>query len=211
MRARIAIAAAAFVLVAACLAPPLSARDGKAYGPAYGPYHAGQLLVATPKLADPNFSHTVIYLLSHNADGAFGLVINRLYGSGPLAALLEGFGVEADGVSGNIRIHYGGPVQPGGGFVLHTSDYEGPGTMRAAVDSSIALTSRLEVLKAIAEGSGPRRSLFALGYSGWGKGQLEGEVARGDWITAPADPDLVFDDDLDAIWERAYERAGLPM
>ena len=93
--------------------------------------------------------------------------------------------------------------------MLHTADFHGPGTR--VVNTTIAMTTEMSVFKAIVEGHGPRHSLFALGYSGWGPGQLEGEIARGDWLSAPADENLIFDDDLKTKWERASGRAGLKL
>ncbi len=173
------------------------------------PYLAGQLLVASPKIGDPRFDHTVIYMVSHDKKGALGLVVNKSYGSGSMEKFLKGFNIEASDIEGEIRLHYGGPVETGAGFVLHTADYEGPGTR--VVNSKMALTTEMSVLKAIAEGHGPRHSLFAFGYSGWGPGQLEGEIARGDWFSAPADEKLIFGEDLEAIWDRASGSAGLKL
>jgi putative transcriptional regulator len=174
-----------------------------------GGFLSGQLLVATPRMGDPRFARTVIYMVDHDAEGAMGLVINRSYGEGPWNALLEGFGVEHEDVSGTVRLHYGGPVDAGRGFVLHTADYAGASTR--VVDAGVAFSTGLDVLKAVAEGKGPRRSLFVLGYAGWGPGQLEGEMARDDWLTAPAEETLIFGDDPDATWEKALDRAGLAL
>ena len=172
-------------------------------------YLSGQLLVATPRMGDPRFARTVIYVVDHNAEGAMGLVINRSFGEGPWNALLEGFGVEHENVSGSVRLYYGGPVDSSRGFVLHTADYTGASTR--VLDAGVALSTGLDVLRAVAEGKGPRRSLFVLGYAGWGPGQLEGEMARDDWLTAPAEETLIFGDDPDAVWEKALDRAGLTL
>ena len=172
-------------------------------------YLAGQLLVASPRMGDPRFARTVIYMVSHDKDGALGLVVNKAYGSGPMEKFLKGFNIDPGQIKGDIRLHYGGPVEPAAGLVLHTADYRGPGTR--VVNATMALTTGMGVLKAIAEGHGPRHSLFALGYSGWGPGQLEGEIARGDWFSAPADEDLIFDDDLKTKWDRASGKAGLKL
>ncbi len=193
-----------FSAMAAFLLPVMAAAAGEA-----GPYLAGRLLVATPKLDDPRFQKTVIYMMRHNADGALGLVVNRSLGSGPLDKFLEGFGIDTEGAEGSIRIHYGGPVSPGTAFVLHSPDYHGPGTTQ--VPDGLSMTTQLDVLKTIAEGKGPRQSLFVLGYSGWGAGQLEGELARDDWLTAPADDSLVFSDDLDGVWDKAMAKAGIAL
>ena len=170
---------------------------------------SGQLLVASSKIGDPRFAGTVIYMVDHDASGAFGLVINRAIGSGPLNTLLKGFGIGGDEIAGTIRLHYGGPVEPSRGFVLHSSDYKSDATTE--VDNEVSITTELDILKAIGKGNGPRHSLFALGYAGWSAGQLERELMRQDWLTAPADSKLIFDADLDSKWDRASAHAGLPL
>lgn len=169
----------------------------------------GQLLVATSKMPDPRFAHAVIYLVSHDRDGAMGLVINRSYGKGPLRSLLEGFGVEKAKPDETITLHYGGPVEQIRGFVLHSADYAGPSTRR--VSGNVALSTGFDILKALATGGGPRQKMFLLGYAGWGPGQLEGEIARDDWLTAPADERLIFSDDTDEVWREALKHAGTPL
>jgi putative transcriptional regulator len=164
----------------------------------------GQLLVATEGLRDPRFARTVVYIVRHDADGAFGLVVNRPGPEMPLAPLLRQFGLDDRGVTGGIRAHYGGPVEPGRGFVLHTAEYATAGTERLAGD--VALTSEPAVLADIARGAGPRRYRFAQGYAGWRGGQLEDEIDAGAWITASVDADIVFDDDYATKWDRATAR-----
>jgi len=164
----------------------------------------GQLLVATPRMPDPRFVRTVIYMVRHDATGAMGLVLNRPIGDAPLARLMERLGLESKGVSGNIRVHYGGPVEGARGFVLHTAEYVRKGTV--VVDNAVALTSQPAILLDIATGTGPRRALFALGYAGWAPGQLEAEIEAGAWVTVPADEALVFDDDYEGKWQRAIAR-----
>jgi putative transcriptional regulator len=167
---------------------------------------AGQLLVAAPNLGDPRFRGTVIYLISHDADGAMGLVVNRAFGSGPLQELLQSLGVGSVGADREVRLHYGGPVEPERGVVLHTADYAGASTH--AVADGLAVSFGRDILEALAIGRGPRRSLVLFGYAGWGPGQLESEMARDDWLSVPADGGLIFADDLDRIWQRAFDRAG---
>ena len=145
----------------------------------------GRLLVASPKMGDPRFVETVIYMVRHDATGAMGLVVNRPIGVGPVSKLLEEFGEEAGGAEVEIRLHYGGPVEGRMGFVLHSADYVGEGTI--VVDGEVALSASLDVLKAIAAGKGPERRLFAIGYAGWGAGQLESELAAQAWYVVPAD------------------------
>ena len=170
---------------------------------------AGQLLVATNELRDPRFVRTVVFMVRHDAGGAMGLVVNRPVGEVPLADLLNRLGIEGRGVGGEIRLHYGGPVEPNMGFVLHTTDYTTEGTQ--VLQGGIALTSQTEVLRAIGAGTGPRRSLFTLGYAGWAPGQLEAEIAAGAWITVPADAGLVFDGRSDKKWERAMARRTIEL
>lgn len=170
----------------------------------------GQFLVATPSMADPRFAHTVIFIVSHDDKGAMGLVINRAYGEGSLSKLLTGFGVTDQRDTNRIvRLYYGGPVEPERGFVLHSPDYRGPSTQQ--VDSKISLSTGKDVLEAIAEGKGPSKVMFIIGYAGWGAGQLEREMARDDWLTAPVDAHLIFSDDPDATWSEVYQAAGLTL
>lgn len=164
----------------------------------------GQLLVATPAMPDPRFARTVILLVRHDRLGAFGIIVNRPIGESPFATILEQLGLEPQGASGNIRVHYGGPVEPRRGFVLHTRDWSGRDTVD--IDGRVGMTASPDVFRAIASGQGPRRTLFALGYAGWAPGQLESEIARGSWVTAAADEALLFDEDYATKWQRATER-----
>jgi putative transcriptional regulator len=162
---------------------------------------AGQLLVATPAMADPRFSRTVVYMVRHDATGALGLIVNRPFQEVPIADLLRRLGLEHEGVGGSMRMHYGGPVGPGSVFVLHTADWRGEGTQ--VIADGISLTGTPGILRAIGSGAGPRRALLVLSYSGWAPGQLEREVQAGAWVAVPADPAVVFDDDYDTKWTRA--------
>ncbi len=170
---------------------------------------AGRLLVARTELQDPRFIRTVVYIVRHDAGGAMGLVLNRPIGEAALSELLEGAGVEGTGVNGEIRVHFGGPVDPGRGFVLHTADYRIEGTQ--VVKDGIAVTARLEILRAIGTGTGPRKSLFALGYAGWASGQLEAEIKAGSWEIVLADEGLVFDEAAEKKWERAMARRTIQL
>lgn len=164
----------------------------------------GQLLVATPDMPDPRFARTVLYMLRHDATGAMGLVLNRPIGEVSLARLLEQLGMDSQGAQGTMRVHYGGPVEGLQGFVLHTSDYAGKGTR--IVNDAVALTSQSEILRDITTGRGPRRFLLAFGYAGWAPRQLEAEMEAGHWVTVRADEALVFDDDSQGKWDRAWAR-----
>ena len=177
--------------------------------PAESPSLAGQLLIASPEMGDPRFRHTVILMVRHDSKGAFGIVINRPVEERSLASLLESIGESGKGVEGSVRVFAGGPVGVENGFILHTSDYHRPGTVD--IDSHLAMTSSPAVLKDIAAHRGPAKSLIAFGYAGWGPGQLEGELARHDWATAPEDPKLVFDDDRDRLWDDAMARRTIDL
>lgn len=202
---RVAIAVVA-VLV---LSGALGERDeGRNYAPR-GRYLTGQLLVATDTMSDPRFAGTVIYMIKHDSHGALGLIVNRLLGVGPVAELLGGLGVDAAEVDGDIRVHYGGPVQLEFGFVLHSTDYVGETTQ--IVNDEVAFTTSVDILRDMAGGEGPKESLFALGYAGWAPGQLESEIAANAWFSVPSDHDLIFDDDLESKWQRAREKRGLDL
>ena len=181
----------------------VGATTGKAVAPQPASL-AGQLLVARTELRDPRFIRTVVYLVQHDAGGAMGLILNRPIGEASLSELLEQARVEGTGVNGKILVHFGGPVEPGRGLVLHTADYKIEGTQ--VVKDGIAVTARPEILRAMGTGTGPRKSLFALGYAGWTSGQLETEIKAGSWEIVPADKTLVFDENAETKWERAMAR-----
>jgi putative transcriptional regulator len=165
---------------------------------------AGQLLIAAPTIGDPRFAHTVILMVRHDQEGAFGIVINRPVGERSIAALLEATGHDDADVAGIVRVFAGGPVQPELGFVVHSAEYRRAETVD--VDGRVAMTASRQVLLDIGHSQGPEKSIFALGYAGWGPGQLEGELARHSWFTTPEEPKLVFDDDRDNLWEDAMAR-----
>jgi putative transcriptional regulator len=165
---------------------------------------AGQLLIATALLNGPPFEHAVILVAQHNKNGALGIVINQPLGQRPISSLLQAFGADASGVSGNVRLFVGGPVDPEIGFVLHSADYHGDNTID--IDGKVALSSGPQILRDIALGKGPRQSLVAFGYAGWSPLQLDDELREGAWDTVPEDPKLVFDDDRAKVWSDAMVR-----
>ncbi len=169
----------------------------------------GQLLVAARSMPDGRFARTVIYMVRHDEQGAMGVVVNRPIGDVPMATVLDGLGLKSGEAEGSIRVHYGGPVEGAAGFVLHSPDYLEPDSL--AVDGGYALTTSVEVMRAIAEGAGPEQSLLLFGYSGWGPGQLESEMQRDDWVVVPADEALVFGADDEAKWERAIDLRGVDL
>ncbi len=161
----------------------------------------GQLLIAMPAMQDPRFAQSVIYVCAHTADGAMGLVINRPLARPSFDELLRQLEIAPVPPARRIRLWAGGPVDGGRGFVLHTADWTGEGSLR--VNEALALTASLDVLKAIAEGGGPREGLLALGYAGWGPGQLDTEMQQNAWLSVPADEALVFASEHDSKWRRA--------
>ncbi len=167
----------------------------------------GQLLVAMPGMQDPRFAKTVIYMCAHNAEGAMGLVVNRIIESITFPDLLKQLGIEPVNIGDKINVHFGGPVETGRGFVLHSPDYRQDGTLIVA--GTVALTATIDILRAIAAGGGPKRHLLALGYSGWGPGQLDGEIRANGWLTVPADDDLVFGPDQEVKWNQAMAKIGI--
>jgi putative transcriptional regulator len=167
-------------------------------------WFAGQILIAMPAMSDPRFAQSVIYMCAHNAQGAMGIVVNRPLDTPHFAGLLSQLKVEPAPPLRQIRLCSGGPVESARGFVLHTTDWTGEGSLR--VDDSFALTASLDVLAAIAGGAGPAQAVLALGYAGWGPGQLDAEVQANAWLTAPADTALVFDADDATRWRRALAK-----
>lgn len=172
-------------------------------------YLDGQLLIAMPGMQDPRFIRTVIYLCAHSNEGAMGLVINRLVGSLTFESLAEQLDIETglDCASNFPAIHFGGPVETGRGFILHSPEFTSEDTV--AVDDNVSLTATVEILEKIAVGQGPDQRLLALGYAGWGPGQLDAEIQENAWLHVDADADLLFDDGLDDKWDRALAKIGI--
>ena len=192
----------AILLLAALLLP--AALSDRAAPPPEGGSLAGQLLIASPDMGDPRFTHAVILMVRHDKDGAFGIVINHPVADRSLASLMAAIGDKDKDVRGDVRIYAGGPVETQVGFVVHSSEYRRVETVD--IDGRIAVTSSPEVLRDIGHQRGPQKSLIAFGYAGWGPGQLEGEMAQHAWFTAPADPKLIFDNPPDQIWDDAMSR-----
>jgi putative transcriptional regulator len=165
---------------------------------------AGRFLVASETMTDPRFERAVVYMLRHDRTGALGLVVNRPLGTVPMARVLESLGRDREGAHGDIRLHHGGPVEPGRGFVLHSPDWRGADSRE--VQEGVLVTSDPAIFDALARGGGPQRSLFAVGYAGWAPGQLERELTGGFWIVVDADAALLFDDDAETKWQRATAR-----
>ncbi len=178
-------------------------------------YLEGQLLIAMPLMTDRRFARSVIYMCAHSEEGAMGLIINQRASHISFPDLLERLGITTasgeEGISNELlgmSVHVGGPVETGRGFVLHTADYySSDSTLK--IDAGVSLTATIDILKAIAGGKGPDRSMLALGYAGWSPGQLESEIHANGWLNCPADADLVFDDDVESKYRRALAKIGI--
>lgn len=167
----------------------------------------GKLLIAMPGMGDPRFEKSVIFMCAHSEDGALGLIVNKPASDLQFSTLLERLGLDGD-PKREIRVHFGGPVENGRGFVLHSSDYRS-NTSTLHVNDTFGMTATLDVLEDIANGEGPASALLALGYSGWGPGQLEAEILRNGWLTCDARPEIVFDADDDGKWRAALGVLGI--
>ncbi len=172
-------------------------------------YLTGQLLIATPALADGCFDRAVVYLCEHSATGAMGVIINHPIANISLGEILKALSMPTPGDIGNLPVYFGGPVDSHRGFVLHTSDQ----VLEDSVVGSdgITLTANIGMLKGIAEGHGPMKGFLVLGYAGWAAGQLEAELESGSWITAPATRKLVFDSENDTKWNLSALSLGVDL
>ncbi len=151
----------------------------------------GKLLIAMPGMRDPLFARAVVFLCAHSADGAMGLIVNKPAPELKFSDLLRQLKMPMGAAISDIRMHFGGPVAHGQGFVLHSADYGVEGAS-LAVNPAFAMTATTDILRDMARGTGPAQALLALGYAGWKAGQLEGEIQANGWLVAPADPELVF-------------------
>ena len=164
----------------------------------------GRLLVATPKMADPTFGQSVIYVVAHDDNGSLGVIVNEPVKDLSYGELFDLMRQPRRDLAGKLTVHFGGPVEPRIGFVLHSKDFMLAQHELAAGD--LAVTTDADMLTAIAEGRGPAKYTVILGYAGWGPGQLEMEMEQGDWLVVPSDPDLIFAPDPQQIWQRALAK-----
>jgi putative transcriptional regulator len=176
-----------------------------------GPYFEGDLLVAMPSIGDPRFDRTVIYLCSHSPKGAMGLIVNKPMTDLTFRGLLDQLNLDeatdqAD--DDDLPLYRGGPVEPGRGFVLHSDDYKQTDSTVSVTDK-IALTATIDILKDMAGGKGPSRSLVALGYAGWRPGQLDQELTANGWLTVKATSDILFDTPDARKWPKALASIGI--
>jgi putative transcriptional regulator len=189
-------------------------RRGTPHRPQRG-YLDGQMLIAMPSMRDERFARTLIYVCAHSSEGAMGIVVNQPAANIKFPDLLVQLEVisASDRIqlppsAGAVQVLKGGPVEPGRGFVLHSSDYFIEHST-LPIDDGICLTATLDVLKAIAKGDGPGSALLALGYAGWAPGQLDNEIQGNGWLHCSADPDLIFGADVGNKYDRALRKLGI--
>ncbi len=168
----------------------------------------GKLLIAMPGMADPHFEKSVIFMCAHSSEGAMGIMINRPVVGLSFHDMMEKLELNVKPDTPNFPILYGGPVETGRGFVLHSGDYESS-EATLPVSEDISLTATLDILRAMADGRGPQHAIFALGYAGWTAGQIEDEIRRNGWIHCDCDPELLFDAELDSKWSAALRKLGI--
>lgn len=195
----------ALVLLALAFVTPASPQDKKNNSL----YYPGHLLVSSRGNLDPRFHKSVLYMVRHNPDSAFGIIINRPFGKGALANMMRGFKLDPQGAVGELELHFGGPVARQHAFFLHSSEYVHEKSND--IDGKISFTKDVKILSAIAAGKGPQHILVALGYAGWSGGQLEREIERGYWTIADANQQLVFGDSKKDLWERVVQGSELPL
>ncbi len=171
------------------------------------PFLDGKFLVAMPGMVDPRFAYAVIFMCAHTPEGAMGLMINRAVDDLDFIKLMAQLDIGGTPVGTGPDIYFGGPVEHGRGFVLHSTDYfTDDGTM--AISEGFAMTATMDILRDIANGKGPLQRLLCLGYSGWGPGQLEAEIQANGWLICDADPLIVFDKKQDEKWTAAMSSLG---
>ncbi|MBU6267979.1 MAG: YqgE/AlgH family protein [Sphingomonadales bacterium] len=171
-----------------------------------GEYLSGRLLLALPGMPDPRFAHSAIALVAHDSGGALGIGVGTLAGDIRLHQLLDDLEI-APGVAPDAPVLLGGPVETQRGFVLHSADWDSPATLKAGPLG--ALTTSIDVLRAIAAGTGPAQWVVALGYAGWGPGQLDGEMARHGWHAATGRPEIIYDTPVNQRWHAAWRAEGI--
>jgi putative transcriptional regulator len=176
---------------------------------------SGKLLLAMPGMADPRFERAVIAMCVHDENGAVGIGISHKRAGISFRGLLRQLDIEP-GEAPDCAVHHGGPVEPGRGFVLHSSDWGGQDTLHVNGEMGdgksgelFAMTGTIDVLRAIAEGKGPKRWIVALGYAGWGEGQLDEEMTRHGWFAARTEPKILFDTPTDERWAASFKAEGI--
>ena len=170
----------------------------------------GKLLIALPGMSDPRFVKSVIFMCAHSHDGAMGIMINRPVEGLSFRELMQKLELEITPEAAERPVLFGGPVETGRGFVLHSGDYD-TADATLPVSEDVSLTATIEILRAMGQGKGPRKALFALGYAGWGPGQIEDEIRANGWIHCDTDAALLFDSALESKWSRAVRKLGIDL
>lgn len=170
-------------------------------------YLTGQLLIALPQLQDSRFNHAVIFVCGHDEQGAMGLVLNKVIDTLTFDELLKQLSVKVENKAPQIPIYYGGPVEMGRGFVLHSPDFLSE--LSVKINDKFVLSATLDVIEAIAKGKGPQQKILALGYAGWSPGQLEAELLANSWLQVKADPTLVFSVSRPELWKKTMDKIGI--
>jgi putative transcriptional regulator len=170
----------------------------------------GKLLIALPGMSDPRFERSVIYMCAHSNTGAMGLIVNKPIEGLNFQELVRRLELPVSERTPNSAILFGGPVETNRGFVLHSGEYEGAEST-LAISADVSLTATLDILRAIAEGRGPQEAIFALGYAGWGAGQIEAEIQANGWIHCDADSSLIFSANMDSKWSVALGKLGIDL
>ncbi len=171
-------------------------------------YMSGRFLLATPAMGDPRFKNTLIYVCSHDEHGAMGIIVNKSKGGLLISDLLEQIGVEGDVRVADTPVLNGGPVDIDRGFVLHSSDYYKDDTS-LKLSETLTLTSTKDVLEALVSDEAPKKAMLAIGYCGWGEGQLESEIVQNGWLVVDADETMIFGEDLDTKRKKAFDALGV--
>ena len=166
----------------------------------------GRFLVAAPSMPDERFQKSVVFICKHDDDGALGIIVNNKVEDLPLGQIYKQLGIDGPSAASMRPVLFGGPVETSRGLVLHSADYKRDETL--LIEGGMALTASLEILKDMADGSGPKQAWLALGHSGWAPGQLDREMQDNAWLVVDADAALVFDADFEAKWQRALDRLG---
>ena len=166
----------------------------------------GQIIVSMPSLEDERFYKAVIYICAHSSEGSMGIIINKKIDYDLYPDLLQQLGIDKPLNNKKLFIRYGGPVESGRGFVLHSDDMVRKETLN--IDKGVALTSTAEFFDDLSKGKGPKNCILALGYAGWQPGQLESEIMRNSWMSLSVDNSFLFDDEVSRKWSQAYKLMG---
>tara|TARA_S200000501_G_scaffold152764_1_gene143985 strand:- start:6 stop:620 length:615 start_codon:yes stop_codon:yes gene_type:complete len=170
---------------------------------------AGKLIIAMPTMSDPRFKRSVVCICAHNEDGAIGIIINKIIESLSFSKIIKQLKLKKNMTKNDYKdhIYFGGPVETERGFILHSSDYSSENS--TSINSEISMTASTEILQALIDGNGPNKSIVALGYAGWGPGQLDTEIQSNAWLSVESDLELVFSAKTAEKWDMALEKIGV--